>query len=85
MSTGSQANSGFNHTIQGIGSSLALDANGTIYFGRREDYLMAVTSAGKPKYRVKTRGDVYSSPAIAADGTIYLGGGNFLYAFGEAQ
>ena len=69
---------------QGFGSSLAVDSNGTIYFGRREDYLAAYSSDGAAKYQIRTQGAVYSSPEIV-DGIIYMGGGNYLYAFGEKQ
>ncbi len=70
---------------QGLGSSMAVDSHGTVFFGRREDFLAAYTSDGTAKYQVRTQGDVYSSPIIAADGAIYMGGGNYLYAFGEGK
>jgi outer membrane protein assembly factor BamB len=59
-------------------NTYAISADGTIYFGTNWDYsscyLFAVNSNGTEKWRAYT-GDfrALSSPAIAEDGTIYIG------------
>ncbi|MCJ7517852.1 MAG: PQQ-binding-like beta-propeller repeat protein, partial [Methanomassiliicoccales archaeon] len=65
-----------------IYSSPAIDDEGSIYFTCYYDgHLYAVSPTGKVKWRVDL-GNAYSvsSPAIADDGTIYVGTVNFLYS-----
>jgi outer membrane protein assembly factor BamB len=65
-------------------SSPAIDNNGTIYFGGNtigEDTFFAITPDGSLKWSVDIDW-VFPSPAIATDGTIYVGSlKQFLYAF----
>ncbi|MGA1844836.1 MAG: PQQ-binding-like beta-propeller repeat protein [bacterium] len=56
-----------------VQSSPAIDQNGTIYFGSRDDHIYALYPDGSLKWSFQTGGDVVSSPAICADGTIYCG------------
>ena len=56
-----------------VGSSPAVGADGTIYFGSGDKYLYAVHFNGTLKWKFATNGAVESSPAIGADGTIYFG------------
>ena len=51
--------------------------------GSSDHNVYAITSAGKLAWVFPTGGSVHSSPAIAADGTVYIGStdGN-LYAIG---
>ncbi len=55
----------------------AIDENGIIYVGsahRKPDYLFAIYSNnGTVKWTYKTVMEIYSSPVIADDGTIYFG------------
>ena len=71
------------------GSSAAISADGTIYFGMIVDIMhgsggniIALNSDGTEKWR-KWTGTCVSSPTIAEDGTVYIGSENGnLYAFG---
>jgi outer membrane protein assembly factor BamB len=54
-------------------SSPALRADGTIFFGSRDDRLYALDGDGKLLWSYVTQGDVDGSPAIALDGTVYVG------------
>jgi hypothetical protein len=57
-----------------IGSTPAIDENGTIYIGTWDSALWAFNPDGTVKWRkAGLGGDIASSPAIASDGTIYLG------------
>jgi outer membrane protein assembly factor BamB len=65
-----------------IYSSPAIDDEGNIYFTCYYDgHLYAVSPTGKIEWRVDL-GDLrsISSPAIADDGTIYVGAGDFLHS-----
>jgi outer membrane protein assembly factor BamB len=67
----------------GIFTSPTIDSYGTIYFGSCEDnYLNALYPNGTIKWRYKlVSGSTSSSPAIATDGTIYIGDdAGYLYA-----
>jgi outer membrane protein assembly factor BamB len=75
-----------------VRSSASVDEDGTIYFGTHgaNDYIHALAPDGTLKWSYRTRADVtagggadvYSSPAIAADGTIYVANEyGFVYAF----
>ncbi|MBI4336449.1 MAG: PQQ-binding-like beta-propeller repeat protein [Chloroflexi bacterium] len=64
-------------------SSPAIDADGTVYFFA--DFLYAVNPDGTLRWKVDPRQGspskvVRSSPAIGPDGTIYVGGGDWLIA-----
>gem|GEM_PF-2724762 len=59
--------------------SLALGADRTIYVGSGE-YLYAFNPDGNIKWKLKTEGEILSSPVIAPDGTIYIVSGKYLYA-----
>lgn len=54
-------------------SSPTLDSNGTIYFGSDDKYLYAINPNGSPKWRYYAGGLIRNSPAIALDGTLYVG------------
>jgi outer membrane protein assembly factor BamB len=70
-------------------STPAVDAAGKIYFGSSDSNVYCVDAAGQQVWKqpVTTLSSLsyatYSSPAIAADGTVYIGSGNQLYAFGD--
>lgn len=66
-----------------IRTQAAIDANRVIYFGSWDNHIYAVNSDGTLKWNYPTINQGFASPAIASDGTIYIGdcGGNF-YAFG---
>ena len=64
-----------------LGSSPAIDENGTIYIGSWDCKLYAINPNGTNKWTVGTGGSISSSPAIADDGTIYIGNlGNHICA-----
>jgi len=57
-----------------IGSTPAIDENGTIYIGTWESAFWAFNPNGTVKWRKgNLGGDIASSPAIGSDGTIYFG------------
>src|SRR5882672_8578642 len=66
-------------------SSAAVSSDGTIYYASMtpgspgSGYLYAVNPSGTEKWRYLSQGG-NSSPAIAADGTIYVTGGYYLHA-----
>jgi len=69
-----------------IDGGIAIDKNGTLYFGSNDDYMNAAYPNGTMKWRYHvtelTGGWIESTPAIASDGTIYVGCWNcYLYAF----
>ena len=41
--------------------------------GSEDYYLYAINPDGLLKWKYKTDGEIYSSPAIGSDGTIYVG------------
>ena len=55
------------------GSVPALAPDGTVYTGLFDGSMMAVSPAGKTRWRFKTGLEIESSPAIGDDGTIYFG------------
>lgn len=56
-----------------IGSTLAIDENGTIYFGTWDYIFYAIYPNGTTKWGFNAQGIIADSPAIAKDGTIYFG------------
>ncbi len=56
-----------------IGSSVAVGADGALYFGTQEGFLFALFSYGAEKWRFTAAGEIESSPAVDADGKIYFG------------
>lgn len=60
---------------KGIISTPAVDVNGTIYFTSLSNYMFALNPDGTEKWRypVHVYIDVWSSPVIGPDGTIYVG------------
>lgn len=60
-------------------SSVAVGSDGTLYFGG--DALYALRSDGRLKWRFDWGGHALSSPAVAPDGTVYVGAdGGSVYA-----
>ena len=57
----------------GIVSSPAIAADGTVYVGSDDYKLYAINPNGTLKWSYTTGGAIVSSPTIAADGTIYVG------------
>ncbi|NLH49321.1 MAG: PQQ-like beta-propeller repeat protein [Myxococcales bacterium] len=56
------------------GSPALSDDRATVYVGSFDGYLHAYDAAtGKPRWKFAARDHFYASPAIAADGTIYIG------------
>ncbi|MGA1869174.1 MAG: PQQ-binding-like beta-propeller repeat protein [bacterium] len=66
-----------------IGSSPAVDADGTIYIGSSKKIFYALNPDGSVKWSYETGGQLCSlPPAIGSDGTIYIGSTDSnLYAF----
>jgi outer membrane protein assembly factor BamB len=65
-------------TREYIDSTPAISADGsTLYFGCWDGYLYAITTAtGTLKWRIQLGNRItFSSPAIVADGTVYIGSG----------
>jgi len=62
------------------------EAAATIYVGCQDDAVYAVdTATGVKRWEFRTQGDVDSSPAIGADGTVYVGSDDRkLYALGPS-
>ncbi|MEO0080493.1 MAG: PQQ-binding-like beta-propeller repeat protein, partial [candidate division WOR-3 bacterium] len=49
--------------------------------GSDDGYLYAIKPDGKLRWRYRTEGPIYSSPAIGSDGTAYFGSNDgYLYA-----
>jgi outer membrane protein assembly factor BamB len=67
-----------------VTSSLAIDATGVIYVGALDGHLYAVNGDGSERWHFPMGGKV-SSPAIGADGTIYVSSRNNLYAVGDSN
>jgi len=63
-------------TAQGINSSAAVAADGTILFGSDDFYLYAVYPNGDLKWRYNTSNWVRSSPAIDTNGVVYVASSN---------
>jgi outer membrane protein assembly factor BamB len=72
----------WHYEIEGnyVTSSLVVGADSTIYIKARDGYLYALSPDGQLKWRYKIGDNVHSSPAIGADGTIYVGSDDGLYA-----
>ncbi len=54
------------------GGAIAVDSDGTLYFGTYSGDFYAVDVRGKGKWRYTTGGEIWAAPALAADGTIYV-------------
>lgn len=64
-----------------IGSAVAIDADGVLYFGSADRHVYAVNGDGTLRWTFPTGGAVSSTPAVGADGTIYVGSSDgILYA-----
>lgn len=66
----------------GVSSSPAIGADGTVYVGANDWKVYALSGqTGRKLWEFKTGSGVDSSPAIGADGTVYVGSGdNKVYA-----
>ena len=60
-------------SISWIEDGMAIDDDGTIYFGDYWGYFYAISSDGLLEWEFKTGESITSCPAIAEDGTIYIG------------
>ena len=71
--------------IKRILTTPIIGANDIIYFGGEDGKVYALDKDGKKVWSYETEGSVFSSPAIGADGTIYIGAGTngSLLAIGE--
>jgi outer membrane protein assembly factor BamB len=56
-----------------VDGGMVIDNDGTIYFGSFDGYLYAIYPDGTLKWKLKVYGWIWSTPAIAEDGTIYVG------------
>lgn len=66
-----------------VNTGIAVDSNRTLYAGIGREKFVAMAPDGAPKWELKTRGMELNraTPIIAADGTVYFGGGDAkLYA-----
>ena len=61
-----------NANTEGLDSSPAIGADGTIYIGSTDSHLYAINPDGTLKWKFATATIVLSSPAIGGDGTIYV-------------
>ena len=61
--------------LEGVASTPVIGNDGTIFFstGYEDEKLYALNIYGSEKWAIKTGSDAFASPAIGADGTIYLG------------
>ncbi|MEJ2746288.1 MAG: PQQ-binding-like beta-propeller repeat protein, partial [bacterium] len=60
-------------TVDDLDSSPAIDSEGGIYAGSKDDRLYAFSSTGALEWSYLTFGNILSSPAIDASGTVYVG------------
>ncbi len=58
-------------------SSPVVAHDGTIYVGSLDNYLYAVNSNGKQKWKINLLTDIFGSPSLDADGTIFIGTSGF--------
>jgi len=66
----------------GIDGGICIDNDGILYFGDKESYINALYPNGTLKWKYETGGWVTSTPALAEDGTLYVGSNDdYLYAF----
>ncbi len=63
-----------------ITGSPALGHNGMIYFGCQNNYIYALNRGGTREWAFRISEEMFSSPTIGADGTIYVGSASTLYA-----
>jgi outer membrane protein assembly factor BamB len=60
------------HTDFDVDTGITIGPDGTLYFGSGEE-LWAVDPDGHARWRFRARVKIFSSPAVADDGTIYFG------------
>jgi len=66
----------------GINGGIVIDDEGNIFFGDNTRYIRALSSNGTLIWNYRTDGWIISAPAIAEDGTLYVGSMDTkLYAF----
>jgi outer membrane protein assembly factor BamB len=63
-----------------IDATPAVAANGLIYFSAPWNQLFAFQENGVVKWQMDSSGPIVASPAIGADGTVYVSDHMFLYA-----
>ena len=68
-------------TDDAVYSSAAVDTDGNVYFGSTDGIFYALAADGSERWQFATKGPgrvptgaVFASPAIGADGTVYVGG-----------
>jgi len=61
-------------------SNPTFGADGTLYFGSQDGYAYAINPDGTKKWAYNTGRVIRSSPAIALDGTVYVGSEGAFYA-----
>jgi len=67
----------------GVRGGALVDASGSIYVGSDDDYLYALTPAGKLRWAFAMGSDAEASTSLAADGTLYAASAKgVLYAIG---
>jgi outer membrane protein assembly factor BamB len=65
----------------GVDDGIVIDNDGVIYFGNKNYNIYAIYPNGTKKWKYQTDGRVTSSPALAEDGTLYVGSWDWkLYA-----
>jgi len=66
----------------GINGGIVIDNEGNIFFGDNARYIHAINQDGTLKWKFRAEGWVTSAPALAEDGTLYVGcWDKYLYAF----
>lgn len=66
------------------GASVAVGAGGLIYFGSLDGKLYCVNSNGTMRWSVQTGPSLNTGATIGRDGTIYVGGSNYVVAVSAA-
>ncbi len=69
---------GTQYTIQ---SSVAIGADGTIYLGASDTNVYALSTNGQVKWKVNVTNSNQASPALAANGTLYVAASTGIVAF----
>jgi len=66
----------------GVDGGIVIDKEGNLYFGDKWSYIHAINSNGSLRWKYRTNGRITSAPALAEDGTLYVGAWDEeLYAF----
>jgi len=66
----------------GVDAGIVIDNEGNIFFGDKWAYVRSLSPNGTLRWEYRTSGQITSAPALAEDGTLYIGSmDEMLYAF----